>query len=558
MERRIASYYCLIYLFFFGLSVSATLTKDDGVSIQSLYPKGFVNQCLQMTSTTLVGWDTCGSGGAGTVTSVAINNGDLGFNNPTGSPITTAGTITLTTNGNLLGWAVKARPTTLVVGNGDTQTLTNKTLISPTISKSPTINGTTFSMPPLTQGDLMFAKTTSTVKGLAKGTNHYALKVNGNTLAWEALAAGGSGDITDVYSCSTGDCNSITIASGELLDGGTDTTNDTGEGILLPRSTSCASSSDEGHICWDTDNNVAYIGNGTAAQALATGAGGDDSLPDIQTFTSSGTWTKVTGTSFIDVYLISGAGGGGSGRKGALGTGRSGGGGGAAGSLAIVRYSASDVNGTMAITIGAGGAGGAAVSANSTSGNDGSTGSSSLFGGKITLTGGGGGFGGTTTDGPEGELVNSYYIADLGTIGGTAGGSGFTGTGFDGEEFVIDNSSNKLILPLGGGGGGGITSGNTVSGGGGGGRFNFEIFVVNGGTAGTSGGGVGGNATNAYKIAGTGGGGGGASTIGAAGAGGKGASYGGGGGGGGASLNDLGNSGAGGKGGNGYCMVVSY
>lgn len=200
------------------------------------------------------GWNTSVSG---TVTSVSVNNGDLGLNDPSGSPITASGTITLTTNGNLLGWAAKARPTTLVVGNGDTQTLTNKTFVAPvlgaatatsinsttipssktlvvttdkisvlaattsaelagvlsdevgssggfmrngvplmssaTLNKTTTLNGNTISVPPLTQGDLLFSKIAGSLTRLAKGTDHYVLKTNGNRLAWEAAAAGGSG-----------------------------------------------------------------------------------------------------------------------------------------------------------------------------------------------------------------------------------------------------------------------------------------------------------------------------------------------------------------------------
>ena len=75
-----------------------------------------------------------------------------------------------------------------------------------TFSKTFNINGNTLTIPSLGQGSLLFAKSTGTLKELAKGTNHYALKVNGNALAWEPLASGGGAtnldDLTDAVSTS--------------------------------------------------------------------------------------------------------------------------------------------------------------------------------------------------------------------------------------------------------------------------------------------------------------------------------------------------------------------
>jgi hypothetical protein len=59
-----------------------------------------------------------------------------------------------------------------------------------TASKSFTLNGNTVSVPSLTQGDLLFAKENGKLKNLTKGTDHYALKVNGNKLAWESVVGG--------------------------------------------------------------------------------------------------------------------------------------------------------------------------------------------------------------------------------------------------------------------------------------------------------------------------------------------------------------------------------
>lgn len=64
-------------------------------------------------------------------------------------------------------------------------------------------NGTFLSVSSLSQGSLLFAKTAASLKELTKGTSHYCLKVNGNTLAYETCAlaaanvAGGASSIAN-------------------------------------------------------------------------------------------------------------------------------------------------------------------------------------------------------------------------------------------------------------------------------------------------------------------------------------------------------------------------
>ena len=102
-------------------------------------------------------------------------------------------------------------------------------------------------------------------------------------LEWQACSAG-AGDVTDVWGCASGDCNTPTIGSGEKLDGGTATVDSTDEGILLPRATSCAGATSEGQVCWDTDNDSLYVGDGAAAQVQTSGSG---DVTDV--------WTCATG-----------------------------------------------------------------------------------------------------------------------------------------------------------------------------------------------------------------------------------------------------------------------
>lgn len=162
------------------------------------------HKVLKVNGNTL-SWESVGGG---TVT--LVNNADtlLSISNKTTTP-------TITMNGALVSWSTKARPTGVVVGTTDTQTLSSKTLTSPTLNNTVVMNGTTFSIPALTQGDILFAKSAATIKALPKGTNHYALKVNGNTLVWET-APSGSGTVSGT---NTGD-QTITL-TGDVTGSGT-------------------------------------------------------------------------------------------------------------------------------------------------------------------------------------------------------------------------------------------------------------------------------------------------------------------------------------------------
>lgn len=304
---------------------------------------------------------------------------------------------------------------------------------------------------------------------------------------------------------------------------------------------------------------------------------------NVQNFTSSGTWTKPSGTLTL-VRMWGPGGGGASGRKGAAGSARGGGGGGSGGAYVEQFFVTSSLGSTETVTLGAAGAAGAAVSASDTDGNNGTSGGNTTFGSWITAFGGEGGGAGNASGATGGDGAGALSAAVVafsnnqpgqpgqtsntaGQFGGGAGASspntrlaqpsGWGGAGggtCDVDATTVRPGGQSFMGGSGGGGGGSISSGNTAGAGSdGGARYSGTAGTGGGGTAGAAG--ANGN-TTAVPMGG--GGGGGAGSGGNGGTGAAGTAPGGGGGGGGAAVNAVGNSGAGGAGAASRVEVITW
>lgn len=238
---------------------------------------------------------------------------------------------------------------------------------------------------------------------------------------------------------------------------------------------------------------VTRLGKGTDGQFLKADSGATEGLSwgnaiasaDIQTFTSSGTWTKPSGAKKVFVQLW------GAGASGAKGTNTAAGGGG--GEYTEFMFDAGDLSSTETVTIGTGGA----LRTTTGSGNDGGD---TTFGSRLTADGGRGGtsqnsgvasqgghggnkfgnlntlwgVGVTSADGGDGVYSAAGGGTDTGANGYDGGDSYFGGAG-GGAESDIGTSFGDGVggtSVRGGNGGNGARNGNATAGsvpGGGGG-----------------------------------------------------------------------------------------
>jgi len=80
----------------------------------------------------------------------------------------------------------------------------------------------------------------------------------------------------------------LTFADADLVDFGSNVTSAT-EGLILPKhATNCATATAEGQVCWQSDTNVLYVGDGASAASVAGSTGGVNTWTDNQIFTFVG------------------------------------------------------------------------------------------------------------------------------------------------------------------------------------------------------------------------------------------------------------------------------
>ena len=286
-------------------------------------------------------------------------------------------------------------------------------------------------------------------------------------------------------------------------------------------------------------------------------------ITNLQTFTTSGTWTKPSTGTWAQPILIGAGAGGGGGEGQSAGVTRIGGGGGGGGGYSRGQFRFSELAGTVSVTLDPGGTSGAGGT--SGDGSVGGVGGNTTFGDLLLAAGGAGGPGGTASSVPGGLSGGSLAAGSTAGVfqGVAGGGSGLDGiindfsggSGGGGDDIAGGDGGSSRTGPGGGAGAGGVTGGNTEAGGGVGGDTNSGV-AGGGGAAGAVNGGAGGaGATGDSTGGGQGGGGGGGQDSGTGGAGGNGGEPGGGAGGG---AGGTTTGGAGGVGGIGRAWVVTW
>lgn len=326
------------------------------------------------------------------------------------------------------------------------------------------------------------------------------------------------------------------------------------------------------------------ISGGTGGQVLSTNGSGvlswitasSGGLYQVDTFTSSGTWTKPTGAKYIELWMISAGNGGGSGRRGDTSTNRCGGAGGGGNTWACFKINSTEIDSTLSVTIGAGGIGGASITTDNTNGNPGAYGgntyaetfspsykryqtkpnySFSEGGGEAEfsqpgiITGNGFPWGSYYSQDQISKVTHSFPLGS-----GKAGNGTFSYISF-GNQSGNFGTSNPM-----GGGGGGAPAGVENAGTGGTSYVDLPHFGqinASGGTIFNGRNGENAKTANSWNLIIATGGGGGMHTVTNDGGNGGNGAFGSGGGGGGASNNGF-NSGAGGNGGNGCVIIITY
>lgn len=328
---------------------------------------------------------------------------------------------------------------------------------------------------------------------IAVGTGNKYVTQTGLQKAAEVYAATATGNDTYVVTLSP---VPTSLTNGMLIRVKVDVGN-TGAATLNPNSLGAITikkAYDQDLVTGDIEANqiidLVYNSTGPVFQMQSQTASPSVTV-DIQTFTSSGTWTKPTGA----LKCLIEAWGGGGGSSGVATNEQSAG---AGGGGYIYRWiDASTAGATETVTIGAAGAAGASGH------NAGTAGGNTTFGSLLTATGGlagpiavSTGSAGAGADGGGTTLPFAGGAGSSGAVGGAAGYGGGAGGGVQ-NGAAGQNGGASLFGGPGGGGAGAITGGSggaSLYGGGAGGAGGSNAV----GTAGTApGGGAGGSASNA-------------------------------------------------------------
>ena len=250
--------------------------------------------------------------------------------------------------------------------------------------------------------------------------------INADTIVGGAIITGDTSGVLALQSAGT---TAISISGANVTVAGTLTTTN---GLASPVTVAGNSTAGaEIRLPEDTDNGSNYVAikapnalasnltftlpsaDGTTGQVLQTDGSGGLSFgtvsagADLQTFSSSGTWTKPAGKTMVMIEIWAGGGGGGGGANGNGSTFISGAAGGGGGAYNRVIVPASSLGSTVSVTIGAGGTGPSAGSQSA-----GGTGGTTSFGTIAYAFGGLGGAGGAGGFGDAGGFGASGCIDD--------------------------------------------------------------------------------------------------------------------------------------------------